>query len=86
MKQFFHIVHDELTDEVLGVEICARFGMDQVILSKFDFKTYAWTKYVLSGWPVYKVKCLCSRGQERGKEGCHSHQHLIFNSYDMKSL
>ena len=25
------------------------------------------------GWPVYEVKCLCSRGQELGREGCHSH-------------
>ena len=30
-----------------------------------------------SGWPVYEVRCLCSRRQEWRMEGCHSHQ--LFN-------
>ena len=28
---------------------------------------------VCPGWPVYVVKCLCSRGREWGREGSHSH-------------
>ena len=44
---------------------------------------YTYSKKVLiiynvwGGWPVYEVKCSCSRGQEWKKEGCHSHQ--LFN-------
>ena len=27
-------------------------------------------------WPVYTVKCLCSRGWDWGREGSHSHKHF----------
>ena len=29
--------------------------------------------YICAVWPVYEVKCLCSRGQEWGSEGSYSH-------------
>ena len=35
----------------------------------------------LAGGPIYEVKCLCSRGKEWGREGCHSHQ--LFNFWLM---
>ena len=35
---------------------------------------YTHCQNVWHGWPVYEVKCLCSRGQEWGREDCHSHQ------------
>ena len=41
--------------------------------------TYTRRQNVWSRWPVYEVKYLCSRGQEWGREGCHSHQH--FNNW-----
>ena len=37
---------------------------------------YTWDQNVFPGWPVYRVKCLCSWEQEWGREGCHSH-HLF---------
>ena len=39
---------------------------------------YTRAQNVWSGWSVYDVlKCSCSRGQESGRKGCHSHD--IFN-------
>ena len=38
---------------------------------------YTRAQNVCSGWPVYGVKCLCSRGLEQVREGCHSYQ--LFN-------
>ena len=40
---------------------------------KIEF-LYTRCQNVWQGWPVYDVKCLCSRGRKWGKGGCHSHQ------------
>ena len=50
---------------------------------KYDFGTF-WEHGIRSihnihsgpGWPVYKVKCLCSRGQEWKREEGHSRWHF----------
>ena len=44
---------------------------------------YTWAQNVCPGRPVYEVKCLCSREQEWGREGCHSHQlfHMILMTW-----
>ena len=47
---------------------------------------YTCCQNVWHGWPVFEVKCLCSRGQEWGRESCHSISFSIFDSYDMKCL
>lgn len=41
------------------------------------FYNYTGHQNVWYGWPVYDVKCLCSKGQKWGREGCQSHK--LFN-------
>ena len=41
---------------------------------------------VYPGWPVYGVKCICSRGRESEREGATSTSISIFDSYGMKTF
>ena len=41
---------------------------------------------VWSGWPVYEVKCLCSKGWNEEGRGATPIRFSIFDSYEMKSL
>ena len=62
-------------------------SLDSAIHFSFDFTSlflcgclpsfYTRAQNVWSGWPVYELKCLCSRAQEWGRQGCHSQE--IFN-------
>jgi hypothetical protein len=55
-----------------------------------DLKTnnlYTQNRNICPGWPVYEVKCLCSRGREWERELCSTPtSNSIFDSYDMETL
>ena len=55
----------------IRTDVAEKFG--GVLTCKFTIGP----KIYWSGWPVYHLKCLCSRRKEAEKEGCHSHQ--LFN-------
>ena len=44
-----------------------------LISFKSELIFYTRDRNVCPRWPVYEVKCLCSRGREWGREGGHSH-------------
>ena len=58
------------------------FGQSNRVVLELStpWKIYTRTQNVWSGWLVYEVKCLCSRGQAPPTN------FSIFDSYDMKSL
>ena len=86
--EFFAVVHQLLFVIFLWIAGTALFNnvfkyflkeyfMLLMFLRHIKKKLYTWAQNVCPVWPVYEVKCLCSRGQESGRESCHSHQ--LFN-------
>ena len=52
-----------------------------------NIANYTRAQRVWHGWPVYELKCLCSRGPEWGREGdFHSHQHFTIWFFRYKEL
>ena len=64
------------------LDICFSFRCKIVWLRNGSFAYPIMKRYytrvgnVCPGWPIYGVKCLCSRGPEWKRVGSHSHKHF----------
>ena len=61
-----------------------KFHFCEQLIRCFARRSYTQDQNVLHGWPVYEVKCLCSKGIEGGRV-VNPKSFAIFDSCDMKS-